>query len=198
MMDVSILCPGPSVELYDRNHESDRGRSYIMAVNRAILFESSTFNFKKVDLWCILDWVFYRKMIAEVDVSCDLLTSHASLSQLSRQSIKHNGKVNLVDDVTDPDPSQKIDVRGSPGKQFVFNWRLFTVTSAIVWAYHLGAKQITLFGADMVGAQDWDGYSDELYVRDENRWVNSEQTLIESLSDWLASRGVTLCRLIRV
>jgi len=70
-------------------------------------------------------------------------------------------------------------------------WSLYTSTSSMALAYHLGARDIRVYGADMNGEADWDGTLNERTARSEKRW-EKERGIIRLLDDWFTRNGATL------
>lgn len=76
-----------------------------------------------------------------------------------------------------------------------YSWSMYSATSAIALAGHLGAKRIDVYGADMSGTQDADGHTDKRFCRTDVRWQN-EREVLDKLTQWLGVNGVTVRRVL--
>lgn len=72
-------------------------------------------------------------------------------------------------------------------------WRHYSMHVALVFAQHLGAREIVAYGADMEGSCDWDGIARN--NRERYRW-NNERHKLDHLVAWLAAEGVEFRRVL--
>jgi hypothetical protein len=71
-------------------------------------------------------------------------------------------------------------------------WRIYTVTAALVLAWHLGGTRIDVFGHDMAGTSDHEG-RDGWRFRTEKRW-EQERAIWALLTARLARDGIEVTR----
>lgn len=171
-MIAIVLCPGPSLATYD-----GVGADLVIAVNRAALAWPA-------DVWACRDWTSesaagrggFVAWSTWVLGAPTLLTSAESLHAGARHGFYWRGLVALLDDLQCPVP----------------NWNLFTATAAMVYASSQGMDRIEVYGADMVGAVDYDG-KNAGERRDEARWAQ-ERERFTAVTAWLASAGREVIR----
>ena len=75
------------------------------------------------------------------------------------------------------------------------NWCAYSGLAALGVAYHLGAKQITVFGADMNGDRDCKDYTNEA-SRSNSRWAR-ERMLWNMLVVRIEAQGVQIRRVLK-
>lgn len=72
-------------------------------------------------------------------------------------------------------------------------WRCFSSLSALVLAEWLGATEIVMYGADMIGGDDFDGPPAYRATRTDYRWQN-EINKLSKIAAWLEESGVRFRR----
>lgn len=76
-------------------------------------------------------------------------------------------------------------------------WTIYTATSALVLAYHLGATEIEVYGCDFAGVADWDGHSyqwkgnEAWRTRGGAKW-DAQAANWKKTVEFLAGKGVTV------
>lgn len=156
-MNVSILCPGPS--LCQENNFDD----VIIGINRAAIMRA-------VDYWVALDWVngigdggiinWHKRVLGFPDI----VTSIDSRDSLKRRGFSWPASILSIEE------SWKIL---DPTK---YRFSLYSATSAIVYAVYLGATKINIYGMDMQGTKDADGIEAGSNRSDE-RWKMESEIL---------------------
>lgn len=147
-----------------------------IAVNRAILHA-------KADYWCFNDFEVAAECPGAAELAECIIFTHQDCHRelLSRQLIKPSVPVTFHAGVIEM-PADLL-------------WARYTVLSAVVLAYSLGAKRILLYGADMCGEAEFDGRAMENINRTEIRW-NDERSLLANLARFLEPRGVVIERVL--
>lgn len=165
MMTAVILGCGPSLA----SLAATPAAGLVIGVNRAALIH-------RCDWWAVGDW----QAFLENDPlgTPAVFTSEESLRVIAGSNYARlsRHKVKTFESVDDP-PREL--------------WALFSTLAAIGLAYHLGAMDITLYGADMKGEADYDGHTLERNTRTAARWAN-ERARLETLAAWLKDHGAEL------
>ncbi len=75
-------------------------------------------------------------------------------------------------------------------------WKRYSVGSALMLAYLIGATEIVCFGCDMVGTKDWKGEEGRRETdRAPARW-KGEREMWNLIVGWLEHRGVSVERIL--
>ncbi len=72
-------------------------------------------------------------------------------------------------------------------------WMNYSSASAMILTEHLLAKDVTVYGADLAGAEDWDGPAPNISNRADARW-RDEKNLYEYIAHWMKGNGVPFSR----
>lgn len=173
-MRITLLCPGPSLARLADVPPAD----LTIGVNRAAIRYA-------VDVWAALDhWSVndggIRNWCGQVIGSPLLLSTRASLKVVAQRT-PWRGPTFAVEDYRDWMPPT------NPGR-----WTLFSATCALVYAGWRGATRIDVYGADMMGTQDYDG-AQAGARRDEGRW-KSERVIWATTVAQLNERGIEVIR----
>lgn len=167
-MIAAVLCPGPSLREFDGNAGQ---YDVVIGVNRAAAAYLC-------DYYVALDARSYEMgkplgepvIVTVAHAWAELLNKHPGLS--GRRSM----------------------VYSDAGKDIKSTFGAFSSTAALVLARYLGANLVHVFGADMGGVQDYDGWTDERNRRDAMRWAK-ESRQWEALTGELAALGTTVIRI---
>lgn len=176
LMNAALLCPGPSLCETWNGHQYD----LTIAVNRAILFHPA-------DWWMATDHKLILRTgpIAHRPKYC---TSNASMSSICRR-----GRLDVLGDGVQ---GLSVEDHLSVAKyEPPYCWRMYSATTALVLAHHLGAKTLSVYGADMKGEQDWDGDTHESNNRNDKRW-ESESVIWNKTADMLERKGTEVRRIL--
>jgi hypothetical protein len=182
-MKVAILCPGPSIRFF-------RGGAYsqLIGVNRAVLLY-------RCDWWAVSDrQIIFQAFDDGIDYQPKIFTRSDNKKHMAasgRPVVREYFNQCHKKWYEDPDLKPRFQNVG----EHKCNWPLFTATAAIVLAKRLGAKQIDIYGADMRGTRDFDGFEGEGYNRTEDRW-DTERTILNRLTAWMADHGTTIRRVL--
>ena len=195
-MRVAIISCGPSNELFFNDWFEE-----VIGVNSAVeRFEC--------DIWCASDHNIFMDYVPKIGSLWGVFT---------RGIIKPEFRE------TDPETDQRLVKRTIPERtyrilkslrhwnksDYEFNgfrgdhnnvhnlWKRFTVGSALMLAYMLGATEIVCYGCDMEGEEDWKGEpgrrpSDRNAVRWELEWE-----MWNLIVGWLTERNVSVERIVR-
>lgn len=148
---VAVLCPGPSLLKHRNTFERFPLK---IGVNRAPVILQDF----RCDWWCAADHRLIETPEYQPSYPIQLFTMAESAKQLKTREPSA-----LFEDV--------FDRFGHEGK-----WECFSATAALILAADLGAKVITVFGADMVGTADADGHEyANPNLRNEWRWENERE-----------------------
>lgn len=170
---VAILCPGPSLSRFLDNRP--RHDTFI-AVNRA----ASAFC---VDWWAVQDEDIWRSVRP---IGKPIIFSSDSL----RDTFGNREPGNGFEWTTFSEVGSCTKCRSKPP------WWSYTLTAALVLADHISADEITIYGADMEGLEDWDGHvpASARSGRSEHRWER-ERYIFGHVIGWLQSeRGINVTR----
>lgn len=167
-MNVALLCPGPSLSLFDGEHEGP-----IVAVNRAALRH-------RCDFWAAMDFPLIERIGADVLGSPMLLTSQETISEMTKRGIGWRGDVGFARDLSSYCPSS-------------LEWDLFTAPTALVFAGFIGATRIDIWGMDWKGLADFDGV-EAGENRSPERWALDRGIIQNRLIPWLRYRGIDVVR----
>lgn len=146
-MNISILCPGPSLRLYRPGCEG-----VVIGVNRAATIHAC-------DVWAATD----RPLIDRTQPigTPTLLTIAATRDSLSCRGrpwpylvVTHCG-IGMKDNARTP-------------------WTRYTATAALHYAGWLGATHVDVYGCDWSGTKDWDG-EEAGCNRTDDRWAEERE-----------------------
>lgn len=173
-MRFAVLCSGPSLLRYPGKSE---GRyDAVIGVNRAVAL-------RPCDYWCHLDMIFHLlEHRGEPCIGTPTIITHRSCW---KQTLRNWPKA---------ESWPWLDVRTMDYIDAEAKWRIFSSTTAIVAAAHLGAKEIDAFGVDWSGTADCDGFSYPDVRRGQERWDKERETWAYCARQ-LEARGVTLRRI---
>ena len=166
---AAVLCPGPSlVETYAPREGEFQ---LVIGVNRAV----GRF---RCHSWVMLDARTFRLV---VPVGQPVIVASRAVYKLACAS--------------NPDAVRHAFLAHRPGlvPTDEVRWNAFGSTTAIELAARLGARQIDVFGMDMAGDKDFDGYCDDRQDRTTERWAREGRT-VQELFAALAKRGVSCHR----
>lgn len=175
---IAILSCGPSLNLYP----GPDGYDSVITVNRAALKFAS-------DVWCANDWIYeedgyplggVKNLAASVIGNPVLLTGKNSAESLARHGIPWRGETVTIE-------SWWADYQPR-----TLGWSIFSATTALGYAAHLGAKEIDAFGFDWSGTADADGVV-ACRNRTDERW-KQEREIFEATAGMLKERGVSVVR----
>lgn len=190
MKTINVLCPGPSLALYQRGPDS----TITIGVNRAVLHQPC-------DWWSVADFkamvivivearrgLYFpppRKIFGSVMVERDFLNGLAGYTMPPYQWISFS------------DPSVEVPY------DKMTQWRAWSSTSALVLAYHLsmihllgGELTINVWGADMKGVGEFDGANPDQSIRkgrSKERWAKEKVTW-DGVVAWLDQHNTTVIR----
>ena len=164
-MTAAIICPGPS---WVHHQPAD----LTIGVNRAAIFV-------QCDVWCACDLPRIMESGQEVKGRPLLLTQTATINAMTKALVPWPGGSECLDTLP-----------GMKGTKALA--RIYSATSAIIYAADRGAKTITLYGADWTGTRDADGVAAGAN-RGEQRWKDEER-IFRMLQRELAKDGCTLTR----
>ena len=187
-MTVTLLCPGPSLSRFPGT------KNLTIAVNRACLNKqvgpSYATTLGKVsgfrcDWWACSDY----PMIRDYEALC-------------RPALFTNG--NTRTDITGKFSYLFSEILAKEELYEDFNqhkipWTLYTATSALVLAAHLGATEIEVWGADFTGVADWDGHeyqwqgNEAWRTRGGDKWDGQVKNWAETCKA-LRARGIQIIR----
>lgn len=170
-MKAAILCPGPSVGLYDAALPYD----LTLAVNRAA-------SIAPCDWWVMLDAHTFGETapVGFPAILCSLSTRAQVRGQWPERAAEHEFR-----DKGDL-PREHPECGPFMGLSFL---------TAIWLAVDLGCQHIDCYGADWSGTADFDGHTDARNNRKPDRWA-TEAEKYEQLEAQLAGRGVELFRVL--
>ncbi len=174
---IAIISNGPSAQLFSERHAFD----LIIGVNKVV-------QQYRCDWWCFYD----AKTFADIEpvghpyLAMNHLVPQA-ITDLCPQAIEKfktaAGRTLFFDtDICIPDWPIDAD-----------KWCCYSGLAALGIAYHLGAKTITVFGADMCGVLDCTGF--EFKPRTIERWQR-ERELWNMLVDRISRTGVHVARVV--
>lgn len=168
-MKAALICPGPS--LSQTWHDADR-YARLYAVNRAPLLIGD-----HVDVWCFNDWQIFEQY--QLEYKPRVMTTGTCLDHLMRHGKCMAGyRVSVIDGLKSPEPA---------------TWRLYTKTSAMVFAASEDCRELHIYGDDMQGDIDADGYRDDRNNRTDERW-HSEAAITHIVETWMRSQGIKVVR----
>lgn len=124
------------------------------------------------DWWVYGDLESFGLWSADVKHRPQTFCAGEVLDRMARRSIHRPCPVMRWEDVDCGCPAQ---------------WRVFSITAALVLAWRLGAQHVEVIGADMHGPDDFTGRTHA--ARGEQRW-QAERALFASVTDWLFGQGV--------
>ena len=192
-MRVAILSCGPSLALFPG---SDR-YLYTIGVNSAV----EAF---PCDIWCASDhnifcdytpaepfpWgVFTSGPIKPYFMEMDPVTEG-----LTRRTIPAAVYERLVAARTWNKGDYEFNGFSGFGNRSVNIWKRFTIASALMLAYMMGATDIDVYGHDAVGENDWKGEPGRRPSdRSETRWEHEKETW-DLVCGWIQDRGVNITR----
>lgn len=144
-MRIAVLCPGPS--LTRTYPDADRAHDIVIGVNRAVLAF-------RCDWWSFMDRHVFHEWRPDYPVKLFTLDNVSV-------STSHIEAFNACEVLVHP--AMRTSRRCA--------WNTFSATSALVLAAeHLRADTVDVYGADMVGAADYDGKTDPRFNRTDKRW----------------------------
>ena len=197
-MRVALLCPGPSLGIYQNVMN---GYATVIGVNQAVEAYSC-------DWWVFKDHnVFsdFGKGRKYGLVHPPKPTGIVTLGKI-RHSFKEMDPVTEELTTLENDPDMVAwakTVRLRNIGDWEFNgfkshdmWKRFTVGSALMFAYQIGAEDIDCYGCDMAGTEDYRRREGRRPTdRDENRW-KLETEMWDLIVGWLEERGITVKRIV--
>lgn len=192
-MRWGILCPGPSLALYETQKKiSLAGLDCLVAVNGAILL--ADFNF---DYWTIQDIEIFETITQKVDISqfysTRLWIPRRWLTDIPTHYDKLNYHFQAFYKETFPTESTEALNEILPFGHHI-NWRESTFFMAIVLAILSGAQYIYIYGADMSGEGYFiKGLENYRKRHDDKRWSN-ERYWFQCIMDECKNHGITLSR----
>lgn len=198
-MRVALLCPGPSLGLY-----AQIGGDYAakIGVNQAVEAYSC-------DWWVFKD----RNILADFGEGRKYGMPHpprptglVMIGELKQSFMDMNPETETQESVAlDPEIYEWAktcrhryikdwELNGFPCQAAADKWKRFTVGSALVLAYMLGASDIDCYGCDMKGTNDYNQRPPRRESdRSEERWRLERETW-DLLEGWLKERGITVTR----
>ena len=175
-----VWCPGPSLaEAPQRPRSLD---TIQIAVNRAVLVRSA-------DYWVCRDARTAIGAIGEGDQMrlCGRVGRIVCGPIQRRKLCEAVGRAARIGHVDTRD----LTFAGDPGPGKPPRWRAFSATTAAALAARLGCREIVIWGMDLAGERDFDGYSDARQHRSDARW-QKERQIWRGLIEVLAERGVAM------
>lgn len=176
-MHVAIISNGPSAKLFPQQHTFGS----IIGVNKVV-------QQYRCNWWCFYD----AKTFADIEpVGRPYLAMNHSVPQAitdlypeAIEKFKTAARRTLIFDteICIPDWPKDAD-----------KWCCYSGLAALGVAYHLGAKTITVFGADMAGESDCFGFM--FKPRTIERW-RRERELWNMLVDRISNKGVHIARVV--
>lgn len=195
MSKWGILCPGPSLALYETQKKiSLAGLNTLAAVNGAILLSDF-----RIDYWAMQDIEVFESIVDKADLSqfytTRLWIPRRWLQEIPADHNKLNYHFQAFYKETFPAESSETFEAILP---FKFNakilWHDFTTLTAIGLAIISGATEIRLYGADMAGKGYFLKGLDNYRARHhEARW-NEEKESFDNLVQESAKHGITIIR----
>ena len=165
---AAVLCPGPS--LAEMWAKADKQQYELtLAVNRAAAHWPCTH-------LCFQDWWTW-KMLAGTPLGKPVLISDPGTYQRTKN--RYHDSVRRYEFL----PQERPD------------WVRFTANVAIWMAHTLGATIIDVYGMDLAGVNDWDGFTDSKQIRHDNRWTRERRIFIK-LAAFLAENHATAVKRI--
>ena len=165
-----MLCPGPSLASFD-GCCSDY--DITIGVNRA----ASAY---ACDYYVALDAKSYE-MAAPLGEPVIVTVKH-SLAEMCQRHPELTGRAWMP--------------YSDAGCDIASNFGAFSSTAALVLAHHLGASTVHVYGADMAGEADFDGYENPQNRRDALRWAKEARQWV-ALVDELAGKGTRVVRVLQ-
>jgi hypothetical protein len=170
-VNAVVLCPGPSLkDLPELAGQYD----LVLAVNRAVLAA-------RCHWWCFLDPGVFGNV--HLDYHPGIFTSVSALEQIVQDGLGHALKgysIRRTDDMYCRFPQNML-------------WSRYSAIAAMVLAADLGATQIRVLGADMVGEGEFDGHPLPQIVRDSVRWKD-ERALWDQTVEFLYDKRIQVSR----
>ena len=167
---AAILCPGPSLfRLTDRPDDCE----LVIGVNRAATVHVC-------DAWAGCDLPMILDHGTSVIGSPLLLADDATIGELHRRDANWRGATFDRGRLSGFCPES-------------LEWRLFSATTALVYAAFTGAQRIEVFGADWHGTADFDGQQAGKN-RSPARWELERAIWEKRLVPWLAEQAITVHR----
>jgi hypothetical protein len=166
-----VLCSGPSIEQFTGSAD------LLIGVNRGAILKPCTH-------WVCLD----RCAQADTDPAGGLRgwadqvqgTPHLLTKRETVRSCPWRGETSIVEDWwKDYEPG-------------TLGWSIFSATTAVMWAAHMGATQIEIYGMDLAGKEDADGVNPSS-TRSDAQWERQRETLA-GITEWLKAKGVEVVR----
>ena len=173
-MKSVILCPGPSIALFD---EVDFGGT-VYGVNRAAIL-------RRVDIWVCGDLPAVLEFGPSVQGNPLLVTTAGAIEGMNARLMKWRGPVFEVERL-----GEYLPFCGTDG----FPWTFLTFLHAIVYAASRGATKIQCYGADWRGEVDADGAMAG-QNRSEERWREEERRFNALVGILRDRKGVTVERI---
>lgn len=171
-MRVAIVCSGPSAARLPDLSDYDS----VIAVNLAAEIVAS-------DYWLFLDpQAFYLTENPLGDPA--IVTGRLVSIKIKRKSEWANNR-------------KHFDAKFEGRRDVIslgLRWRSFSATTALAFAFELGAKQIDVYGADWSGGCDFAGRTRDEYRDDSRRWPQ-ERAIWDSVVAALDARGVRVERI---
>jgi hypothetical protein len=195
-MNIAVLCPGRSVINFTPHWRDYQTR---ICVNRSVQAFAC-------DWWCACDNRVVETFAPVPTSRPRLFTIHECHFRLGK-----HGYLHLYPDLLTVEelweqynfPRNIPYVVHDDGVVRDGPWMNKSTPSAIALAAHLGATRIDLWGADMDGCGDWDGFEYNFpnaeseracHTRTRERW-DAERRLLDGITEYLKGRGCELRRM---
>ena len=189
-MNALVVCPGPSLPIWPALamgplFEAD----VVIGVNRAVIALG-----EHADWWSALDWQTIIDQMFHVARGLRIFTTSQSNDRArSRDAYEYlqPKEIMLTESIQSPHYAAN-------GETDAKAWGRFSMTGAIVLAYHLKATQVMVVGADWKDGKeaDWDGHDEERFVRTP-QCFQDQAIIFGNLVEWLAKRNVQVTRVVK-
>jgi len=196
-MDAAVLSCGPSLYLYDEDFAEDY--EIIIGVNSAVE--------KHVcDVWCFSDHNVFHRYTPREPFPWGIFTCGSLKPKFTEFDERKGDLVTTWFDEKKYETAMRCRFWDKRDYEFNFFegfgdssrdiWKRFTIASALLLAYMMGAKKIDVYGHDMEGEEDWKGEPGRRTSdRDEHRWKLERETW-DLVTDWIKKRGVRVERIL--
>lgn len=194
MSTWGILCPGPSLALYQTQKQiSLDNPDCLIAINGAILLADFS-----IDYWAMQDIEVFKEIAQKADISqfysTRLWIPRRWLTDIPAYYDKINFHFQAFYKETFPTESNEAFNTIIPFIRLNINWLDSTVFTAIALAILSGAKQIRFYGADMHGKGYFiKGIENSRTRHDEKRWT-AERHYFNCLVQECAKHNILLDR----
>ena len=173
---IAIISNGPSAWMFSEANRDDYDA--IIGVNGRVAYFPC-------DWWCFVDFSTF----ANITPLCNpkLFMAQNAIKKL------HSFMPERVHELAEHEilEQESIDLPSFPDD--MPKWNAFSGPPALLLAWHLGAEEVHVFGADMSGTLDHDGK--ESASRHEDRWQNEKDTWFQ-ITSTLLHVGVRVWRIL--